>query len=119
MLWVLLSGCVGSSFDPPDLPAHDDLESEEWEGSGSSLLLVGWHADDKDSPFLCRDPDSGKRVTCPEERPAQENLSCDAAGCHGDFTYAPGADQSARHLRGSDGPSCYFCHNQKWSSRKD
>lgn len=92
----------GTDFDPPAVPAHTDSED--------GFL----HARGKSTPFLCKSS-SGATVTCPtDRRPADEQLSCDAAGCHGDTEYF--ANES-RHLLGSDGPSCYTCHDQEWSDR--
>lgn len=91
---------------PPDLPVHDDYEKK------------AAHARGKDDPFLCLDPVSGNRTACPDEWPAQENLSCDAAGCHGGFEYTPEEPDSERDLLGGAGPSCYTCHGQEWSTDK-
>ncbi len=117
MLLMMLA-CAGYDFDPPDLPRHDEQEDEA-ELNGAPLLKSGRHADLMDTPFLCRDPSTGDAVACPEARPADENLSCDASGCHGDFDYSPGYDRSTRHLRGSDAPSCYACHDREWSGRQE
>jgi len=91
------------TFDPPAVPAHDDSED-------------GYlHARGKSSPYLCKD-ERGGTVSCPTDgRPVDERLSCDAAGCHGDAEYL--AVDEARHLLGSDGPSCFTCHDKEWSDR--
>jgi hypothetical protein len=116
MLLMLLA-CASYEFDPPDTPRHFERESEA--SLGAPIMKSGRHAELMDTPFLCRDPASGAAVACPDARPADENLSCDASGCHGDFDYSPDADRSQRHLRGSDGPSCYSCHRQEWSGRQE
>ena len=88
----------GLQFDPPDTPAHDDEETNN-------------HARGSGDPFLC----AGGNVDCSQlpgdGRPADDVLSCDAAGCHGDTEYVtPDED---RHLLGSDGPSCHTCHDEE------
>lgn len=110
LLLPLLGACAGYGtygFDPPAEPAHDD-----WEDGYA-------HASGKSTPFLCRDPDSGDRVTCPQDWPEDRNLSCDAAGCHGGFEYDTDPQSDSRDLLGGAGPSCYSCHGKEWSSRKD
>ena len=108
LIWTigLTTGCLDRVFEPPQTPAHNKEED--------GFL----HARDNENPFLCRDPETGQRGACPTDgiRPADENLSCDAVGCHGgnDFTVEGSAE---RHLYGSDGPSCYFCHEREWNLR--
>lgn len=106
-LFGLLVSCASTAFDPPAEPPHTDFE----EGYA--------HASGKDTPFLCRDPESGDRVTCPDTRPEPRDVSCDAAGCHGDLDYGAAIDPDARHLFGSDGPSCWTCHDREWSTTKE
>ena len=109
---LLLAGCdegggAGTSSGPPDEPVHDSYQD-------------GYaHARGKSSPFLCRDPDTDALVTCPDTRPEPAWLSCDAAGCHGDFDYSPTTDPADRALHGADGPSCYTCHGRTWSEVKE
>ncbi len=103
-LFLLLVACGTETFDPPAEPPHDDRE----EGYA--------HARGKETPFLCRDAETGAQQTCPEERPETRLLSCDAAGCHGDTEYLDVLDPDARHLLGSDGPSCWTCHDREWSN---
>lgn len=104
LLLGVMSACE-SDFEPPAIPVHNDRED-------------GYlHARDKDLPFLCTDPTTGQRVACPIGRPAVENLSCDAVGCHGDNDYSEVLPADERALHGSDGPSCYTCHNREWSAR--
>ncbi|MFT5683598.1 MAG: hypothetical protein ACI8RZ_004530 [Myxococcota bacterium] len=117
MLLMMLA-CASYDFDPPDTPRHSEQESET-DFNGAPIFKSGRHADLMDDPYLCKDPSTGNAVACPDTRPADENLSCDASGCHGDFDYSSGFDRSTRHLRGSDGPSCYSCHNQEWSGRQE
>ncbi len=105
-LFGAVVGCASGTFDPPADPPHNDFED-------------GYaHASGKETPFLCRDPDGGNRVTCPDTRPEPRNVSCDAAGCHGDTEYALVVDPDGRHLYGSDGPSCWTCHDREWSDQK-
>lgn len=87
-------------LDPPSHPVHDRDED-------------GFrHARRNETPYLCGDPGGGGAVTCPTDgRPAPDDLSCDAAGCHGGYDYTP---DGPRHLEGSDGPSCWTCHDQEW-----
>ncbi len=103
---ALLVGCATPTFDPPDFPPHD----ESHEGS--------MHARRYESPFSCGDPsapNSEHGVTCSSARPADDLLSCDASGCHGSYTFdSGGPGPSERHLRGSEGPSCYTCHGKEW-----
>ena len=99
-----LVGCGPLDFDPPADPPHNDYE----EGFA--------HASGKEAPFLCKDPGDGGLTLCPDVRPANEHLSCDAAGCHGAFDYSP---TGAGPLEGADGPSCWTCHGQEWSTRVD
>lgn len=115
---LMLSACVGYNFDPPDLPPHDQLYDVADAGQ-APLVRAGRHAALMRTPFLCLDTQTGRAEACPDDRPEDPRLSCDAAGCHGDFDYAPGSDRSTRHLRGSDGPSCYSCHTDVWSSRQE
>lgn len=75
------------------------------------------HALRFESPFSCGDPanpGSSRGVPCPDERPADDLLSCDATGCHGGFDFSEPAATAVRHLYGSEGPSCYTCHGEKW-----
>lgn len=93
------------NFDPPAEPPHKTFE----EGYG--------HAKGHERPYLCRD-DAGNQVTCPTDgvRPASQNLSCDAAGCHGIMEYDTGLAFEDRDLYGSDGPGCFSCHGREWSN---
>ena len=115
---VLMLACASYDFDPPEFPAHNETESEP-SLEGAPIFKSGRHAELMEDPYLCLDPGNGNPVACPDERPADENLSCDASGCHGDFDYSPDYDRSKRHLRGSDGPSCYSCHEREWSNRQE
>ena len=101
LLLGTLFACQSRDFDPPDVPEHDIREE--------GFL----HARGHEQPFLCVDPVTGRRGACPIGRPEPENLSCDAAGCHGDNDYTEPFD-TARSLHGSDGPSCYTCHEREW-----
>lgn len=116
LLLLALVACRGKDelYDPPAEPPHDDLESDWVEGLGQ---VDAAHARGKSTPFLCHDPETGAEVECPRERPADRALSCDAAGCHGDFTFIEGPDDPARHVDGADGPSCFTCHGREWSTR--
>ena len=99
--------CAEGAYDPPSLPPHDDAE----EGY--------MHARGKERPFLCHDVASGAPVACPDDiRPEPLGLSCDAAGCHGNYGFSPTEAQDQRRLNGSDGPGCYTCHDQEWSPVK-
>ncbi len=70
-----------------------------------------------ETPFLCGSSAEGRQgVDCPPDRPADDLLSCDAIGCHGGFDFAAPVELSQRHLRGSDGPSCYTCHGEEWEN---
>jgi hypothetical protein len=105
-----------TTFDPPDTPAHNEEAENEWV-AGLGVVWTG-HADGLESPFLCKSPETGRSVACPTDgRPADENLSCDAAGCHGDNAYDGVIADADRHLGGSDGPTCYLCHDHRWSDR--
>jgi hypothetical protein len=101
---LLAASCGRPSFDPPASPAHD----EEEEGV--------MHGRRYKTPFLCGDPsrpDDPKRTApCPSVRPPDAQLSCDAIGCHGGYDFTN--PSAARHLRGSEGPSCYTCHGEEW-----
>lgn len=101
---MALVACRARDFDPPDEPVHDVSED--------GFL----HARGQDLPFLCVDPATGDAGPCPIGRPEPVNLSCDAAGCHGDNDYTEPPD-AERALHGSDGPSCWTCHDQEWSRR--
>lgn len=115
VLSVLVAcGAKDGDYDPPSEPPHDDVESDWVEGLGQ---VSAAHARGKSTPFLCHDPESGDEVLCPLERPVDRALSCDAAGCHGDFEFVEGPDSPDRHVDGSDGPSCYTCHGTEWSTR--
>lgn len=101
-MWLLLAACAAPmDFDPPQ--SHTVRQ----EGS--------LHARGYEQPLLC----GGQ--TCPEDGgwPAESELSCDAYGCHGGNTYDGQLSgvTPTRHLRGSDGPSCWTCHDQEWSGR--
>ena len=101
---VCFSGCGPGSFAPPDSPAHDDGV----EGAP--------HALGKKYPFLCGDPeDPMHAIECTGPRPPDRLLSCDAAGCHGSYDFSvPGGQASGRHLFGSEGASCFTCHDETW-----
>jgi len=103
-LFLTLLACQSREFEPPTTPAHT-IEEDGF-----------LHARGFERPFLCRDPVTGDRGPCPIGRPARGNLSCDAAGCHGDNNYDEPPDVE-RSLHGSDGPSCWTCHDQEWSGR--
>ena len=118
-MMLMMLACASYDFDPPEHPRHYRSESEASLDGGAPLMKSGFHAALMDTPYLCMDPITEQQTACPDERPADAHLSCDASGCHGDFDYSPGADRSARHLRGSDGPSCYSCHEKEWSSRQE
>lgn len=115
-LFVLVMGCAPETdFDPPADPPHDETESEWIPGLGN---VSASHASLMESPYLCRDPATGDRAACPTDgRPEPQNLSCDAAGCHGDTTFDGTTADEDRHLDGSDGPSCWLCHDKEWSDR--
>lgn len=115
MLLSLASSCSAASFDPPKLPSHERDE----DGYQHALGL--------DYPFLCPDPVNPLfGVEC-EVRPRSATvsvgtgdfgdafLSCDAIGCHGGYDYrSPGGATPDRHLYGSEGPSCFTCHDREW-----
>ncbi len=108
VLPLLLLACNPyASVDLPTSPAHD-LDRDGW-----------LHVDGDDDPYLCRDPDTLQLATCPWERPADALLSCDASGCHGDYDFSTNDPDYDRHLHGSAGPSCYACHDQVWSDKKE
>lgn len=101
----LLLACGGPSFQPPAEPPHDISE-------GGHL-----HAARLEHPFNCGTEDGPRArvgVECPTERPADALLSCDASGCHGGFTFGTVTATTVRELFGSEGPSCYTCHGEKW-----
>lgn len=111
---LLVAGCeleegrgVRGSFDPPDNPPHDQIED-------------GFrHARGYEVPFLCKDPTRPGYSACPDDiRPLRENLSCDASGCHGDYSFTPSEPTEQRHLLGADGPSCWTCHDREWSDQR-
>ena len=105
---ALSSACGLPKFDPPDAPAHSKKED--------GFL----HGRRLESPFSCGDPQKPTRaVACPTERPPDELLSCDAIGCHGGFEFGAAPNPASRHLRGSEGPSCYTCHGNKWDEKED
>lgn len=104
--FAVLTACQARDFDPPTEPAHDRSED--------GFL----HARGYERPYLCSDPLTGDRVACPIGRPETVDLSCDAAGCHGDNDYSQPADVG-RSLHGSDGPSCWTCHDREWSERTE
>jgi hypothetical protein len=104
-LVLLLIACTEEAPSTPNLPsspAHGDSQ-------GGRMHALG-----KSSPFLC---DAGT-TACPDTEPETTRLSCDSIGCHGDFDYTAGTLAEDRHLHGSDGPSCYACHDKLWSSRQ-
>lgn len=108
LLVPLLTSCV-PEFDPPSDPPHTE---EDDEGAG--------HARGLEEPFLCWDTQTGAPVDCETiDRPANRGLSCDASGCHGGYDFTAPAGTQERHLRGSDGPACSFCHEgeREWSLR--
>ena len=103
---ALLAPACGYEFLPPAHPAHDRPE-------GGAM-----HAARLEHPFSCGDPSGSGRgdrgVDCPETRPSDDQLSCDATGCHGGFDFTP-ETRATRALIGSEGPSCYTCHGEKWN----
>ncbi len=98
------AGCGRPTFEPPDHPKH---QTEQ----GGAL-----HADGYGKPFLCGkaggDPED--RVACPPDRPIDDLASCDSGGCHGGYRYKDTPTDFIRELFGSDGPSCFTCHGNKW-----
>jgi hypothetical protein len=102
LLLVLGSAC-GWSFTPPEHPPHDKEE-------GGAL-----HARRLETPFLCGRADRPDRAeACPDVRPPDDRVSCDAVGCHGTFDFSGDPAAAERDLIGSDGPSCYTCHGREW-----
>ncbi len=99
---MALVACQSRNFDPPSEPVHDERED--------GFL----HARGYEDPFDCINPTTGDRGPCPVGRPATGHLSCDAAGCHGDNDYAQ-PPNIGRSLHGSDGPSCWTCHDDEWN----
>ncbi len=96
-----------SSGTPGDRP-HTIKESDDG--------VTGYHAVGYETPYLCLDG-SGGSVTCPDDAwPERSELSCDASGCHGSYTYDPADTQ--RDLDGSGAPSCYTCHDKEWDNAK-
>lgn len=96
-------GCARPSFDPPEHPRHHIEEG------GAK------HADGYEDPFLCRSADDPRRSEdCPPQRPIDDLASCDSAGCHGGYLYQNTPPGFTRELFGSDGPSCFTCHGEKW-----
>lgn len=115
VMWVFVAtlqqGCTlngGSrNFDAPELPEHDRSQHGYMHASGYSR------------PFLCKDS-NGNEEKCPDDIwPEPQQLSCDASGCHGSYEFTPEQDWSQRDLLGSDGPSCYSCHGDRWSDRTE
>lgn len=108
MVAATSAACGRGSFDPPELPAHDDDEDG------------ALHAAGKEYPFLCGDPaDPSRAIECTGPRPGDALLSCDATGCHGSYDFSrPGGEVSGRHLFGSEGASCYTCHGTEWEDTK-
>lgn len=106
LLSLLLFACAPLDADTPEDVPHTISED-------------GYkHARGMDKPFLCLNADGG-RGACPDVWPSDPlRLSCDAAGCHGDHEYDPSLPRG-RHLEGSDGPSCWTCHDREWNERKE
>lgn len=116
LLGLILWGC-SPTFDAPDSPPHDDSR----DGAGHAALA--------ERPFLCPTgdpaaPSTGgrrernevpSRVCIPSAtRPPDRLLSCDSVGCHGGYDHTTDPLTTVRHLRGSNGPSCYTCHGEEW-----
>lgn len=117
-----MAACAPTTFTPPEWPKHD----QEADGY--------LHAMGREFPFLC--PEPGSDPASPQfgtecavrERSASSTaadatrdafLSCDSIGCHGEYDYrAPGGAVVGRHLLGSEGPSCYACHERKWNKQE-
>ena len=72
------------------------------------------HAIRMDNPFACGAVDDEDGGACPPDRPRDDELSCDAAGCHGNYQFKDQPMGLMRDLLGSDGPSCYTCHGAEW-----
>jgi hypothetical protein len=113
LVWIAyvftIAACAELSFTPPDSPLHDE-EEDDW-----------MHARRSEYPFLCGDPGGSTTLNlpCPDTRPLDNKLlSCDSVGCHGNFDYTQDT-RAKRHLHGSDGPSCYTCHDVEWEITKD
>ncbi len=107
ILMLGLLGCGNPSFtELPESVKHDVEE-------GGHM-----HAPRLDDPFMCGDDldDLEKAVPCTDVRPLSDELvSCDTAGCHGNYDFNPTSTAAtARHLWGSEGPSCYTCHGEEW-----
>ena len=101
----------GSGGGTPSARPHNIEESDDG--------ITGMHAKGYETPYLCLDAGGGT-VTCPDDVwPDTSELSCDAAGCHGSYTFDPAVAQNSRSLDGAAGPSCYTCHDNEWNSTKD
>lgn len=99
-----LTAC-NPSFSPPAHPPHEHQEDG------------ALHAARFKSPFSCGVSASSETgIDCNTDgvRPADDLLSCDALGCHGSFDFTT-ATSINRALTGSEGPSCFTCHGDKWS----
>lgn len=123
------TACAPTTFTPPEWPKHDQEQDD---------FL---HALGRDFPFLCPEPGSDPArpqfgtecavrqrsaagstaagVAAAAADDADAFLSCDAIGCHGEYDYrAPGGAVVGRHVLGSEGPSCYACHERKWNKQE-
>lgn len=109
LLLGLLPSCSPDArdFSPPLNPPHTRSED-------------GYlHAARREDPFSCGISGPNDEGPCPSVRPADDLLSCDALGCHGSYQFGNQPQGLERALRGSDGPSCYTCHDEKWEDERD
>lgn len=111
-LLLCLVACYPRPFDVTAVGAPHSVNEPENEHHGYQ------HAFGSETPFLCRTEDR-EPVDC-ETLAAQlgdafgnANYSCDSAGCHGSRT--PGGPLETRSLHGSEGPSCWTCHEDEWN----
>ncbi|MEQ9500094.1 MAG: hypothetical protein RIT81_24680 [Deltaproteobacteria bacterium] len=103
LLLLLLFACGNPAFEPPEAPIHDVEEDG------------ALHGRRYENPFNCGPNDRDEEGNaCPTVRPPDEQLSCDATGCHGNYDFEDSPPNLERKLFGSDGPSCYTCHGEKW-----
>lgn len=107
-LLLAMTAC-GSTFD--NVPANIQHVHEDDDGYMHARSLENM------LPYFCMEGTGVNRrqVPCPTDvRPDQRDLSCDASGCHGNYTYTPDFPASDRHLDGASGPSCFTCHDREW-----
>lgn len=123
LIVLVAAGCdPETDFDPPGNIPHTFDIGEVPHARAPSMTggILPYYCVDAAglNQIPCRLDDMASVLNSVDQRD-QDQLSCDAAGCHGSYTYEPDAPVSERHLQGANGPSCFTCHDLVWGDAND